>query len=303
MDSNEVKRHIMSGKFDPYYLFVANEPYVTKTYINKIAQKSKGKLEYVDHVSDIQTRATSKTLFRNKSVFVVIDDKDFMSSDREEKWDKDLSRIRDDILILEFTTMDKRVKFWKHFQNRAVVFDKMDKRLLRNQINKRVKMKDSEADLLIEACDYDLGRILLELEKLQLLGKSASELIKQKVIYKEPKDALFDFVNAVLDRKPKLALSLLEECKAVGEADMVMISVLYSSFRNVLQVQTCSSDNISKTTGLTGWQIKNAKPYINRYSDDELVTALKLLRETEKNIKTGGIESGLSTLYAILCIL
>lgn len=120
--------------------------------------------------------------------------------------------------------------------------------------------------------------------------KAFEILVKDGTIYQPPKDAIFDFVDAVLDRKVNLSYNLFDQCKAVGEAIMVMLSVLYTNAKAVLQVQSCESKDISKSTGLTGWQIQNAKKHLDVYEDWELVDMLRLIHQCEKGIKTGKID-------------
>lgn len=127
-------------------------------------------------------------------------------------------------------------------------------------------------------------------------------LLKDGTIYRPPKDAIFDFVNAVMDRSIK-CWDLLNQSYAVGEANMVLLSVLYNNFKQVLQVQSCKSADISKSTGLTGWQIKCTKEHLNNYSNGELVHAMKLIQEVESGIKTGKIEDEISVQYVLVNVL
>lgn len=128
-------------------------------------------------------------------------------------------------------------------------------------------------------------------------------LIKDGTIYVPAKDAIFDFVDEVLNRHCNNSFELLQECYEVGEATMVMLTVLYNNAKAVLQVQTCKTNDISKTTGLTGWQIKNAKPHLHKYTDAELVNMLKLIQECESGIKTGRIEEQFVMQYILARIL
>ena len=128
------------------------------------------------------------------------------------------------------------------------------------------------------------------------------KLLVDGTIYRPPKDAIFDFVNAVMDRSTK-CWDLLNQSYAVGEANMVLLSVLYNNFKQVLQVQSCKSADISKSTGLTGWQIKCAKEHIGNYSNGEIIRAMKIIQEVESGIKTGQIEDNISIQYVLVNVL
>ena len=133
--------------------------------------------------------------------------------------------------------------------------------------------------------------------------KAFEILLKDGTIYTPPRDAIFDLVDAILDRKVNESFDLLRQSYAVGEATMVMLSVLYNNTKAVLQVQSCQSNDISKSTGLTGWQIMNAKKHLNHYCNGELIHIMRLVRECEKGIKTGQYEDGNVMEYILVNVL
>lgn len=134
-------------------------------------------------------------------------------------------------------------------------------------------------------------------------NESFEVLLKDGTIYIPPKDAIFDLIDAILDRKPKLVFNLLQQSYAVGEATMVMLSVLYTNAKNALLVQTCESKDIGKTTGLTGWQIMNAKKHLGKYSNAELEYIMRIVQKCEKGVKTGKIEEKFVMDYILVNIL
>lgn len=134
-------------------------------------------------------------------------------------------------------------------------------------------------------------------------NEAFEKLVEEGVIYIPPYDAIFDLVDSILDRKVNKAFDLLEQSYAVGEATMVMLSVLYNNAKAVLQVQSYEGNNLSSATGLTGWQIKNARSHIGKYSDEELIYILKLVNRIERGIKTGLMEENFAMQYLLVHIL
>lgn len=128
-------------------------------------------------------------------------------------------------------------------------------------------------------------------------------LVKDGTIYEPPYDAIFDLVDAILDRKVNLAFDLLRQAYEVGEATMVMLSVLYTNAKAVLQVQTYQGNDIGKATGLTSWQTINAKKHLNRYSERELIYIVRLVQKIECGIKTGRMEDEFAMQYLLTHIL
>ena len=133
--------------------------------------------------------------------------------------------------------------------------------------------------------------------------KAFEILLKDGTIYQPPYDAIFDLVDAILDRNVNKAFDLLQQAYDVGEATLVMLTVLYNNAKAVLQVQTYQGDSITKATGLTGWQIKNAKPHVGKYLDDDLIYILQLCQKLESGIKTGKIEDEFAMQYLLTHIM
>ena len=111
-------------------------------------------------------------------------------------------------------------------------------------------------------------------------------LLKDGTIHTPSKDAIFDFVDAILDDSLK-CFDLYRQCLEVGEAVMVMLKVLYDNAKAVLQVQSCKSNDVGKSTGLNGWQIKNAMKHTGVYSNRELINIMELCFKFQKGIVTG----------------
>lgn len=124
-------------------------------------------------------------------------------------------------------------------------------------------------------------------------------LLKDGTIYVPPYDAVFDFVGSVLRRDIR-CFYLLDQSYQSGEATLVLLSVLYNNVKALLQVQSCHSQDISKVTGLSGWQIKNVIDKKGFYDNDELVNLLKIIQKVENGIKTGKIDEKLAVDYILV---
>ena len=128
-------------------------------------------------------------------------------------------------------------------------------------------------------------------------------MLKDGTIYQPPYDAIFDLVDAILDRKVNRAFDLLQQAYDVGEATMVMLSVLYTNAKAVLQVQTYKGDEITKGTGLSAWQVKNARAHVGKYSDEALIYIVQLCQKVECGIKSGRIEEQFAMQYILTHIM
>lgn len=316
MDVSTIHNELRQGLTRKFYIFTGDEWAVQQIYIEQLIAVLKREFEGVqskriDSISQLLSKKSNKSFVKQKYVYTVRDDKEFIN---EEKLQNMLTQlIGDNVLILLLTNPDKRTKFYKKYKDDIVVFEPLKDHVLKQYILKHMSLSNNNAERLIEVCGHDYGRILLELDKCDnymlaaestcydMDGDEAFEsLLKDGTIYTPPRDAIFDFVDAVLDCKPKLALDLYEQCRAVGEATLVMVSVLYTNAKAVLQVQNCSGNDISRSTGLTAWQITNAKKHLNVYSNGDLLYLMELCLKVEQGIKTGRVDEKYAMEYILV---
>jgi len=308
MDIQKIKQGIQTRQLPNFLIFTGPEWKVMDIYIHQIADKFDLRLEYVDSVLDIRSALRTRSFLSVNKCYVVRDDSYLVKEDA----DSIISLLGDNKLILLLTVLDKRTKFYKKYKNEIVEFATLSETTLKKYISKEITLSDANCKRLISYCENNYGSILLQLDKLRHYSSISgivnmddcfSILVKEGAIYQPPKDAVFDFVDAVLDHNVKLSYELFDHCIRVGEATLVMLSVLYTNVRAVLQVQTAKSNDIAKSTGLTNWQILNAKKHMGVYSTEFLMSVLKLIQKTEKGIKTGRIEESVAIPYILSRVL
>lgn len=311
MDAKTIKNQIAKNTLQPLYIFLGEEWKVQQIYIDQIVKVSGKAKRYIDSISDIFSKLRSVSFLQTGYVYVVRDDKDILTEEKLQ--DNLLSVLGDNILILLLTTVDKRTKFYKRYKDTICEFERMKPQILAKYIDKEIELSEDNIERLMEVCDYDYGRCLLEIDKIKQYRKPYANdifyndafmlLLKDGTIYQPPQDAIFDFVDAVLKRKIKLCFNLLYQSYAVGEAVLVLLSVLYNNAKQVLQVQTCTSENIAKSTGLTAWQIKCAQDKRGYYSNEELEYMLRLIHKCETGIKSGKMEEQIAVEYILVHIM
>lgn len=315
MDVSALKAKIKSKQIPHYLIFTGPEWKVQQIYIQQIAKVLGIEVVYLDNYSEVYSKIRSRTLTSSSKLFLLRDDTDIQLSDKITT-QSITDSLKDNFLIHILTTTDKRKKYYKENQDRIVDFEPLSDSALKKYIKREINLSDENCQRLIEICEHDYGRCLLEIDKIHCYALDAEisgydmewdeafeDLLKDGTIYQPPYDAIFDLVDAILDRKVNKAFDLLQQSYAVGEATMVMLSVLYNNAKAVLQVQTYKGDNLSKGTGLTGWQIKNAKPHVRKYSDKELVHMLQMIQKVESGIKTGQIEDEIAMPYLLVSVL
>lgn len=313
MNVLDIKQQIKDADLRSYYIFTGDEIEVQRIYINKIAEVKGYAVMRVDSIADVWQDITSPSIFDDNRVYVVRDDKDLLTNEKLQS-QIDNGALAGNILVHLLTSVDKRTKFYKQNTDRIVVFERLSTDVLKKYVGKHLSLNNANCEQLIAICENDFSRILLEINKINWYecyycdydmsdDVAFEELVAEGVIYTPPQDAIFDLVDAILKRQVKRVYDLLEQCYAIGEANMVILSVLYNNAKQVLQVQSCESSDISKSTGLTAFQVKCAKSKLNYYSIGELVYILRLIQKIQKGIITGEIDDNLSVEYLLVNIL
>ena len=307
MNITDIKKQIQENSLQHYYIFSGDEIEVQRIYINKIAEVKNCPIIRTDTLSDVWQDITSPSMFDDSAVYVVRDDKDILSG----KVEIDEKAFGDNILIHLITSVDKRTKWYKSNSDKIVDFERLSSELLKKYIQRIVTLNNANCERFIAICENDYSRLLLEIDKIQrymkVMNVSADEafetLLEEGAIYQPPYDAVFDLVDAILKRQLNKVFYLLNQCREIGEANLVILNVLYSNAKQVLQVQACESSDISSSTGLTKWQVKCAKDKCDYYSNGELVNILRQIQKIQKGIITGQIEDGMSVEYLLVNIL
>ena len=328
MKLSDLQKQIVSKNIDRVLLLYGEEVAIMDIYLDKIYKATGGDVFRFDSVKEAYAKLVQRRITAGGSrVFVVRDDKDFFKADKE--WGKVFTAAENgaDYLILIYSTMDRRSKFYKQNQEKLCEFEKLSSSVLAGYINKLLPgMSAAETEQFAQICECSYSRILLEADKVKHYahaldnraldsgitstycvdyGMCFKELLKQGVIYQPIGDITFLFTDAILTRNKRDTAKYLLQAKAVGESEILTLSVLYNGFKQILMVQGLGSDQSEpcKRTGLTPWQVKMAKEKQGHYSIAELVNALKVIRFVEKGIKTGAIDADVAVEYVIVNIM
>lgn len=297
----QIKNHTIEKRF---FIFTGEEYMVQSIYLQHIAVARKLKIWYVDSVADIAQRIGSKNMLGEHYLYVVRDDKEFMQSD---KADDLIRRLCLDMLVLTLSVVDKRSKFIKAHNSSIIEFNTLKSENLAVYIKREIALSDRNINILMEVCGHNYGHCLLEIDKIQKYSHGGDidvndafvHLMEDGAIYIPPRDAIFDFIKAVVQRRRKVAYELLHECKQSDVPILSIISNLYNLARWTYQVQTCTSKDVEKSTGLSYWQIRNAKECTGGCSVDDLEYLMRLCQNTEKGIKQGKIEEEIAVEYIL----
>lgn len=308
----DLKKQLVTKTYKPLYLMTGTELAIMDIYIQKIADVAGAKIVRADSIRSIYGKLQNRSFVSTPCCYVIRDDKDY--AQQESLWQDFLNGTAQNknIIILVCSSIDKRSKFYKHHENSMVEFAPLSPAVLTKYTMKELALSSSNAEKLVGMCDNNYAKILLECDKLKQLcaakhclpDEAFEYALNQKVIHVDPKDVIFEVIDSVCHRKIDKSFGLYEEAIAAGEHPLVIVSLLYNNMRSMLLVQSASgSQDICKTTGLTPFQVKLAREKGNNYSVGELVSALRIIREAERGIKTGTLPAEMAVNYILVNIL
>lgn len=299
MNLMELKKQLSTGTLKSLYIFTGEEVSIMDIYIDKISKMFNGDTVCAESVSSIVPRLKSNSLiFSNNCLYIIRDDKSILSADKV--WESLKTGVlqKRNCLILVFNNLDKRGKFYKEFSDIIVSFDSLSEGVLLKYVNKSLSLSTDRAQRLISICQNNYNRMLLEMDKISCLSnnlglthnESFDMCLESNSFYIPPDGEIFDLLNAILSRDSICTYKQFQLFKQRGDSPIAILSLLHNNLKAILQVQFAEGhSNISQVTGLTGFQIKNAQKFTNRYNPEELIRIIRINRFCEKCIKQTGM--------------
>lgn len=312
MELSELMKKIAGNDIPHYLVLYGQEQTVLDMYINQIVSITQSHAVYVDTVASVIKQCGKKSLNKSVKCYIVSDDLSYLNA--ETAWDKikkDFKKSKD-YLILRYHTLDKRDKFSHNNKENLTEFAHLSAEVLQQYIYRDLSdLSEKNALSLIEYCNYDYGRILMEIDKVKqymsvrtdlTVDSCFSQLDKQGLFHKEIGDITFELTNAVLGGYTDQAIIKLDEAKHKGEPAMMIASILYNGFRNLLAYQGLGKNKqgAMERTGLTKGELYGCSKNIGGYSLSEVKRNMLFCQQVESGIKTGLIDEDIALDYLVL---
>lgn len=297
MNIMELKKEIDSNNLNGIYILTGDEYTIIAEYIKMMKNRFDGDFQNVDEYGIVSKNLCGSNLFGSDRKFYYInDDKSFLTA--EKVWDNFEKKVKEKkcLVVFKYGKLDQRSKFYKRFENRIIVFDKLSDNILSKYIHKKVDLNQDNTNTLIDICQGDYGRILLEIDKIEnvcekfnLSADNAFKLCMNANIFHIDVDGeVYDLIDRVMMRDYKNAFALLEDSKRRDDNQLLILALLHNNVRCLLQLLTAGNQgDTAKVTGMTPYQIKIASRYATRYSCEELVRFMKYIKYCDNSIKQG----------------
>lgn len=296
-----LQKDIRNNNLGPFYIFHGTEIELINTYIDKMAKVSGLPINHVGDVESAYSNITGASFLTNKGIYVVIDDTKFIKSSL---WSTmNTSRFSGNILILIYTVLDKRTKFYNHFKDQVILFESLQPKHLAEFLAKTYRADIDQINRLVNRCDCNYGRCLLECKKVQTLcnvkgwdfNRALEYALDTDFIVIDCSNVLDKFVQSILDVDYELSWQYYKLLIRNNEAPLKILSAIYNSFRPILQIQSCASGvNLYQKCGISNDTYNKVKPFLGVYENSVVWKGICLLQQIESGIKTGSIDSDLA---------
>lgn len=165
MTVQELKKLIKENDIPNFLIFTGEEWKVQEIYIKQIAKVKDLSVFHAEDIDEVWRELKARTLFGADTLYVLRDDKELLTN--EKIYSKIVDMLKDNMLILQLTSVDNRLKMLKTYKDSIVEFNTLNKAILKQYIQKEIALSDRNCEILMEICNYNYGAILLEIDKIK----------------------------------------------------------------------------------------------------------------------------------------
>ncbi len=178
------------------------------------------------------------------------------------------------------------------------------KKIILNECRKKkANIADSEILKLIEICNFNLGSILTELNK--LISVSNNGVITQQIIEenctKNLEYSVYELTEAISLKNTEKTFAILEDMLNNSKAKQSILPLIAVHFRRLFMVATSmqTTSQKAKDLGIKEFAVQKLEGLAKRFNKKKLMDTIKLINNTEFLVKSG--KAGLTdSLYSIV---
>jgi len=309
----QIVTDIKNGNTKPIYFLMGEEPYyidAISSYIEKnvLAEEEKGFNQMVLYgrdvtIEDIVSNAKRYPMMAEKQVVLVKEAQDLSRTiDKLEAYAANPQPTTVLVICYKYKKLDKRKKLYKTIDKAGVLFE--SKKLYDNQVpdwirrvlaSKKYTISQKAAQMLVEFLGTDLGKINNELEKLQLVLPSGTEISPKHI--EENIGISKDYNNFEL-RKALGERDILKANRIINyfaqnpkdNPTVVTVSLLFNFFSQLLQYHALgdkSQFSVAKALKINPFFVKEYQTAGKNYPMRKVSRVVALLREAD--LKSKGV--------------
>jgi DNA polymerase III delta subunit len=231
MDIKLLKSDILSNNIPKFLIFIEEEQALAKQYLTAISKTLNKECKYYDTadnvIYDIQTN------IKSDCIYVILNDKNLLNNRNYIESLRSLNKY----IIVRLDSVDKSNNVYKEYKQLFVNFSKIDKYALLAYVQKKCKdnkisVNQDKLEQLIDNCNYDLGCIINELDKIITLSQENSNILFDYMLYNGFSDYrqtnVFLFINHIIAGD----ICVFSEKQRLVDSPMAILYNLYNTARN-----------------------------------------------------------------------
>lgn len=314
MQLSDLMMSISNNKIPHFLILFGEEQAILDEYIKHIVKDKQ--VIYCDTVRNVLSQYNRKSLVNTPRVYIVSGDESFKSA--EDVWENVITNFNNSkhYLILRYTSINKTLKFYTRNKQNCVEFNRLGDDVLLTYISRYLPdLGRKYAQELIDYCNHDYGRILMEVDKIKQWGEYNTDdegthqtdfvfklLDKQGLFHKEIGDITFELTDAVLGGYPDTAIQKLDEAKRKDENPILIASILYNGFRNLMAYMGLGANRKDAMirTGMTKGELWGCNKNIGGYNFEELKRNALFCQSVEVALKQGTLDADIGLDYLVL---
>lgn len=324
----ELKKRLQQNDISSCYLFYGAEEYLKITYTNLLKKKLLDPAAEAmnadifegnkQSVSDILDCVETLPFLSDKRMVIVKNSGLFQTGRKNdsEKIAEYIKKIPETTCILFIEKeADKRGKLYKAVSKYGYVAEMnglTEKELLywitRECKKNKIQIETKIAVYLLRTVGGDMLLLQEEIKKLGgFLPENAQVTILDidTVCTKSLETKIFDLINAMINGKPKEAVTIYRNLLLLKESPLMVLAMIIRQFRLILQCKVLlekgeTEYQIAKIAGLRDFMVRDYCRQSKYFSVEQLKNALKYCLQTDINIKTGKLNDELAVEVLLL---
>lgn len=321
-----INEDMKNEDFRQIYLLYGEEAYLRNRYKNKLkdalgTQGDSMNTHYFEGkgISIPQLIDLAETLpFLAKRRVILLENSGFFKHGGDELAEYLQSPCETAFFLFAETEIDKRSRLYKAVNKFGccVEFAPQDESTLKKWILSLVKKEGKQ--ITEQALSHFIAKVGTDMENIRMeLEKLFCYCLNQEAINIEDMDAvcvsrisshIFDMVNAIADKRQKIALDLYYDLLALKEPPMRILFLIARQCNVLLQVKQLKkkgfgNKEIGEKVGLPGFIAGKYVAQAARFKETELKSAVTKCVETEEAVKTGRLQDVMGVEMLILSVL
>lgn len=274
---------------------------ITRAVLGSERNEFNYELFYGDDASgtDIRNSVAAVPVFADRRVVVVKAAEKLTARESEPLLDCVNKPVDSTTLVFVSPKLDGRLKFSQALARAAVMVDcsplreaQLPSWIAREAERVGLRLEDAAAYVLQEACGASLYGLRRELEKLASYVPADRAVTAADVHLlrgMEPGASVFDLTLAIAEGRRGQALSILARNIEAGEAPLRILGSLAWQYRRLWKVKESLANGGREGEAARGLRMDpwKVRPFLNRFSERHLQSALGLFLDTDGRLKGG----------------